>query len=63
MAQVRIERICDHLSKEIKQALRLVVEQVAPDADVNTNALYRAFVKAIARKCNTWEQVPDQYVR
>jgi hypothetical protein len=25
--------------------------------------LFRAFRRAVGRKCNTWEQVPDHYVR
>ncbi len=32
-------------------------------AQVDGHALYREFVRAVGRKCSTWETVPDQYVQ
>ena len=62
MAKVRIEEIVDHLSSEMRRALADAVREVLPNATVDDHALYRAFVRAVRRKCNTWENVPDQYV-
>jgi hypothetical protein len=62
MARVKIEEIIEHLGSEMKSAMRAALANTAPDADVDANALYRAFVRAVGRKCSTWEQVPDSYV-
>ncbi|MCE7517178.1 MULTISPECIES: hypothetical protein [Halomonadaceae] len=63
MAEVEIEEIIDHLSSEMKRALEAAVQDVKPDANIDRNDLFRAFRRAVRRKCNTWETVPDQYVR
>jgi hypothetical protein len=62
MARVRIEQIVDHLSSEMRRALEAAVSEVAPDAHVDAHDLFRAFRRAVGRKCSTWETVPDQLV-
>jgi len=62
MARIKIEEVIDHLSSEMKSALRTAVAQVDPSSEIDINALYRSFVRAVGRKCSTWEQVPDSYV-
>jgi len=63
MAQVNIAEIVDHLSSEMRRALDAAVQEVAPKAGVDPNDLFRAFKRAVGRKCNTWEQVPDRFVQ
>lgn len=63
MAQVEIEGIVGHLSSEMCRALEAAVEEVIPNIQFDRHELFRAFRRAIRRKCNTWEQVPDSYVR
>jgi hypothetical protein len=63
MAQVKIEDIVEHLSSEMRRALQAAVEEVHPGAQVDPHALFRAFRRAVGRKCNTWEQVPDQFIQ
>lgn len=63
MASVKMEEIIDHLSSEVRRALEDAVQQVAPNSRIDSHELFRAFSRAIGRKCNTWEQVPDQYVQ
>jgi len=62
MARVKIEEIVDHLSSEMRRALEEAVNECARDADVDAYDLFRAFKRAVRRKCSTWERVPDQYV-
>lgn len=63
MAQVKIEEIVDHLSSEMRRALEEAVREVDSKAKIDGYALFRAFRRAVGRKCNTWEQVPDRYVQ
>ena len=63
MPQVKIEEIVDHLSYEIQRALEEAVHQTIPDSKFNSNMLFRNFVRAVGRKCSTWERVPDRYVK
>jgi transcriptional regulator GlxA family with amidase domain len=62
MAKVKIEEIVDHLSSEMQSALRAALNEVAPAANVDEHTLYRAFKRAVGRKCGIWERVPDRYV-
>lgn len=62
MARVKMEEIVDHLSTEMRKALAIAVEKTIDDAEFNDRELYRAFRRAVGRKCNTWERVPDQFV-
>lgn len=62
MARVKIEDIVDHLSSDMRRALTAAIEQHAPDADLDTAAIFRSFKRAVGRRCNTWETVPDHFV-
>ncbi len=62
MARVKIEEIVDHLSTEFRKALDEAVRKEIPDAEFNQRQLFRQFHRAVGRKCNTWESVPDHYV-
>lgn len=62
MARVKIEEIVDHLSTEFRKALDEAVRKEIPDAEFNQRQLFRQFLRAVGRKCNTWESVPDHYV-
>ncbi len=62
MARVKIEEIVDHLGTEFRKALHETVRKEIPDAEFNQHQLFREFRRAVGRKCNTWESVPDHYV-
>jgi len=62
MARVRIEEVVDHLRTEMRRALEAAIQDVAPDAEIDPHALFRAFKRQVGRKCSTWERVPDQLV-
>lgn len=62
MARVKIESIIDHLSSDIRRALGAAVEETLVGNTIDTHDLFRAFRRAVRRKCNTWESVPDHYV-
>ena len=62
MSRVRIEEVIDHLSSEMRRALNESVKEVMPNSHFDEYELFRAFRRAVGRKCNTWESVPDHYV-
>lgn len=62
MARVKIEEVVDHLSSEIRKALSIAVNNVIPNAEFDERQLFREFRRAVGRKCDTWERVPDQYI-
>lgn len=62
MARVRIEEIIEHLSSEMRKALRDAVIEVTNNDDFNEYQLFRSFRRKVGRKCSTWERVPDRYV-
>ena len=63
MAKIRIEHIVDHLDSDMRNALEAAVKEVLPDAgSFDRYELFRAFRRAVGRKCNTWESIPDSDV-
>ncbi len=63
MPQVNVEHIVDHLSNDMRKALEAAVNEVMPDAEVDAYELFRAFRRAVARKCGGWQNVPEQFIR
>jgi hypothetical protein len=63
MARVQIEEIVDHLCGDVRRALGAAMEEILPDTNCDQYALFRAFKRAVGRKCNQWEQVPDRLVK
>jgi hypothetical protein len=62
MARVNPEEIVGDLSSEFRRALAEAVTEVLPDAQFDEHELFRAFKRAVARKCSRWERVSDNYV-
>ena len=62
MARINIERVMEHLDSDIRKALEAAVKEVIPAANFDPYTLKRAFIRAVGRKCNTWENVPDHLV-
>ena len=62
MARIKAEDIVDDLSSEFRRALADAVREVVPGAQFDEHQLFRAFKRAVGRKCNTWESVNDSHV-
>ena len=62
MARVKMERIVEHLSDEMRQALAEAMPQTPGGPQVDSHELYRRFKRAVSRNCRTWEKVPDKFV-
>lgn len=62
MARVKIEEIIEHLDSDMKRALEAAVKECFPDAQVERQRLFKAFVKQVRKKCGTWENVPDRCI-
>jgi hypothetical protein len=63
LAKVNIEEIIDHLSYDMRRALADAISETLPHAEFDEREVFRAFQRAVRRKCNTWEDVPNQHVR
>ena len=48
---------------ELKRALEAAVENEFSNLSIDRNSLFKSFVRAVRRKCSTWEQVPDKYIK
>jgi hypothetical protein len=63
MARVKVQEIVDHLSSEMRRALSAAVREIEPEVEIDEHALFRAFRRAVGRKCALWESVPDHLVK
>jgi hypothetical protein len=59
MAKVKIEKILDHLDRDLILAMTDALQAVAPNAGIDAKTLFKEFVKRAYRRCGTWETVPD----
>jgi len=59
MARIKPEEIVDDLSSEFRRALSDAVSEVLPGVPFDEHELFRAFKRAVRRKCSTWERVRD----
>jgi hypothetical protein len=62
MARVNIENIIDYLDRDIRRALKDAVDKVLHGVKCDERKLFRAFKRAVSRRCSAWELVPDMYV-
>ncbi|KNY30163.1 hypothetical protein [Pseudobacteroides cellulosolvens] len=62
MGRVNIEKVIDHLNSDIRKALRDAVEEVTELENFDEYELFRTFKRKVRSKCNTWENVPDNYI-
>jgi len=62
MARVKPKEIVDDLDSEFRRALADAVQEVMPGAQFDEYELFRAFKRAVGRKCSTWEGVRDSHV-
>jgi hypothetical protein len=62
MARVKMGRIVEHLSHEMRQALAEAMPQTPGGPQVDPDELYRRFRRAVTHNCKTWEKVPDKFV-
>jgi hypothetical protein len=62
MSRIKIESVVSHLDREFEAALEAAVLEVMPEAHFERRTLYRAFERALSRKCSTWESVPAHYI-
>ena len=60
MKYVDSEEIIDHLSSEMRRAPKDAVHEVTPSAVFDEKEFFRAFKKAVRRKCTSREEVPDK---
>jgi uncharacterized protein (DUF433 family) len=62
MTRIKVEGIIEELSTHIRGALEEAVLSAYPFQTVNRDDIYREFRSALARRCRTWEEVPDAFV-
>ena len=62
MKSIDPAEIVDNLSLEFRGALKDAVHEVLPNVYLDEYALFRAFKRAVRRKCSAWKSVSDHCV-
>jgi len=63
MAKIKIEEFIEHLDREIRKALDATILEHFPHQEYNSRALFKTFKKEATKKCNTWESIPNKYIK
>lgn len=63
MAKINTVEVIDHLEDAIRKALQATLKEHFPDQEFNARAVYKTFKKQVDKKCNSWEDIPNKYIR
>lgn len=63
MAKIQTVEVIDHLEDQIRKALAETLREHFPDQEFTARAVYKTFIKQVDKKCNSWEDIPNKYVR
>ncbi len=62
MARIKIEDVFSHLDNQIRRALEATLNEHFPNQNIDPRNVFRTFKRQVSRKCNTWENIPDNFV-
>ncbi|MFB0517173.1 MAG: hypothetical protein ACETWG_11305 [Candidatus Neomarinimicrobiota bacterium] len=63
MARVNLTEMIDRLELELRPVLKQAVQATISAVEFDDKALYREFRKAVNRRFQTWERIPDSCVK
>jgi hypothetical protein len=63
MASIKVEDVVEQFSFEMRHALEDAVKEAIPEATFDSNVLFRAFQRAVGRRCSNWQRVPPNCVK
>ena len=63
MAKIKIQGLCDELESELKQALTSTLRKHFDMEDHSIKDIFRTFQKELIDKCNSWENLPNKYIK
>ena len=63
MAKINIEEIIKHLDVEFRKALDSTVREHFSNQEFNSRAVFKTFTKEVTNKCNSWEKIPNKFIR
>jgi hypothetical protein len=61
MPRIRIGNVLSHLESDLRKAMEQALSR-AGATSVDARALTKEFIKAVERKCSTWERVSENDV-
>ena len=62
MARVNMEKIVEELDEQFAKVLKAVVDEAAPENNLEPRAILRIFRMRLDRGFERWEHVPDRAV-
>ena len=63
MAKINTLEIIHHLEVDIRKSLEATIREHFPDQDFNSRAVFKSFKKQMDKRCKSWEDVPNKYLR
>jgi len=63
MAKVKIEGFISELEEELKKALTSTLRKHFENDQYSAKEVYRTFQKELVEKCNSWEEVPNKFIK
>lgn len=62
MAKLKIESVFEHLDYDLRRAMEDTIREYC-EQNIDARDFLKSFTRNVGRKCNTWERIPDRYIR
>jgi len=63
MAKVKIEGFVIEMEKELRKALTSTLRKHFEHDQYSAKEVYKTFEKQLVDKCNSWEAIPNKFIK
>lgn len=63
MAKVKIDGLINELEDELRKALTSTLRKHFENDQYSAKEVYKTFQKELVEKCNSWEEIPNKWVK
>ncbi len=63
MAKIKVDGLVEEMETEFKQALLSTLRRHFDKDTYSENEVVKTFMAQLKEKCNSWEEVPNKFIR
>lgn len=63
MAKIKIDGFIEELEVELKKTIEATMRLHFDEGSYSSKEIYKSFKKELIERCNSWESIPNKFVR